>query len=796
MTMAHRLSLLLLACAFVALPAAGQTGRIIGQVTDAGGAGIPGVSITVVGTQAGTAADVEGRFTLSVAPGSYTIRFTHIGYRELRRTVPVAANAEARLNVSMEEAPVSLADQIVITGSRRAEKLLDAPVTIETITPMTLEMTGGGTFLSALGQLKGVDFVDVGINAQGISARGFASQFNTRMLSMTDGRVAQLPGTGLPQGNFLPISPLDVKAIEVVVGPASALYGPNAHTGVVNVITKDPWDQSGVSLALRGGQNNLIDGTFRLAGTVNDRFGFKVTGQYLTAEDFSPADGALTHRYNTTLDEGRLLGDYETTSFKYDGSLYARIGTWMARAGYGWSENTGFGMTNAGRNHIREWQISYQTAQVSNENWFAQVTRTANDAGRTYQINQLASTVQTLINNGNSFDSIDRDAIREGLKFVDRGELIDSEIQFRDDFGPVALTTGLQYRLYKPDSDGTFLADASGENIDATEFGGYLQADVRVLDDRLRLVGAARVDNHSNYGTQLSPKVGIVYNVAPSQNLRLTFNRAYKSPTVLESNLLINNFLRGNIDGFTIRNASGDVVSVIDPLRPEEVNAIELGYKGVFGQRLFVDVVGYNSWYTDFISPLSSVANPFAGTIGYNADGTMVAAGTPFQGFLWTYFNFGKAQVRGLDLGLNYYASEVLSLSGSASYISLVDFTNESVLPDLLLNVPELKLKGSVTVMNALPNVALSLSGRYQSAYEFISGYWSSHTFFADNDNKIDARLVADVTATYTLPVQGVTFKGSVSNIFDDQGIDVLGAPVRGRFMWLSIGYNVSGLRF
>lgn len=240
-------------------------------------------------------------------------------------------------------------------------------MTIETITAADLTRTGGGTFLSALAGLKGIDFVDAGINAQGISARGFNSQFNTRMLAMTDGRVAQLPGTGLPQGNFLPTAPLDVKAIEVVVGPASALYGPNAHTGVVNVITKDPWDESGLSLAARTGERSLIDITGRAAGTVGS-WGWKVTGQYLEADDFEPSREEGLHNYGTTIFEGdvlRDLGGYHIRSAKLEGFLYYRLGPWQAKAGAGYSTNDNFGLTNNGRNHIRGWEVQYQTVEVS-----------------------------------------------------------------------------------------------------------------------------------------------------------------------------------------------------------------------------------------------------------------------------------------------------------------------------------------------------------------------------------------------------------------------------------------------
>ena len=51
-----------------------------------------------------------------------------------------------------------------------------------------------------------------------------------------------------------------MKAVEVVVGPASALYGPNAHTGVINIATKTPWDDSGATVSLRGGTQSHVRG--------------------------------------------------------------------------------------------------------------------------------------------------------------------------------------------------------------------------------------------------------------------------------------------------------------------------------------------------------------------------------------------------------------------------------------------------------------------------------------------------------------------------------------------------------
>ena len=805
------LSVVLLSVGFVA-SAHAQTGTVAGTIRDAvSDEPLPGANIVLEGTSIGASADAEGAFTLRGVPvGTYTLQVTFVGFARAERPVQVQAGQTTRLTIGLEETAF-VGEEVVVTGSKRQEKILDAPVTIEVISAEDLNTSGGGTYLSALSNLKGVDFVNVGINGQGISARGFNNHFNTRMLQMKDGRVAQLPGTGLPQGNFLPTSGLDVRTIEVVVGPASALYGPNAHTGVVNVITKDPWDASGAALDVRGGQQDLLDLNGRVAGIINENFGWKVTGQYMTATDYKPPTGGpnasatdSTHFFGTPFNEQDLVEDYDIESIRAEGSLYYQFGnSWTATGSYGFSQNDNFGLTNNGRNRILDWQVQYQNLQLSSDHWFAQVTHTSNDAGNTYQINGVANAATAMLAQGMSRDQVlgQLPGLREANEFVDRGELWDSEIQYSNMVGVGSGTLGIvmggQFRDFQPDSDGTFLADASGEDISATEVGTYLQLDYRPTD-RLRINAAARVDNHSNYDTQFSPKAALVYTVAPSQNVRVGYNRAFKSPTVLESNLFIGipglgNVFRGNIDGYTVLNGpttGAEPVNEVSALEPEEVNSLEIGYKGVFGRRVFVDVVAYNSWYQNFISPLTNVANPAAGTFAFQ-DGALVDG----SGFLWTYFNFGEATVRGLDLGLNVYASDNVNFSASASVIDLADFEQGDAAQPLLLNVPETKLKGSITLQNAgFEGYFVSLSGRWQSAYAFRSGYWDSARFYADGE--VPSRFSAGLTAGYTIPETGVSLKASATNLFNTDRVDVLGAPQTERLIWVSATYKLNGFRF
>jgi outer membrane receptor for ferrienterochelin and colicins len=582
-----------------------------------------------------------------------------------------------------------------------------------------------------------------------------------------------------------------------VVGPASALYGANAHAGVVNILTKSPWDEPGASVSLRGGTQQLVDASARVAGTISKDFGYKVTGQFVRGVDFAPDRDLRSHYYGSAslplVFEGDLMKNYDLLTAKAEGFVYYRLGDWSFKGGYGFSTADGVSLTNAGRNHLRGWQVHQQTVSVSHPNWFAHISRTATNAGGTYQLDRLASLAQA--SGGAPEDPASLDATRDQIKFIDESQLIDSDVQYQNTFGGVRLIAGLQLRLYNPSSKGSYLADTDGKTLSATELGGYLQGDYSLLRDRLRLVAAARVDTHSNYSPQLSPKAAVVYSPTRSQHVRAGYNRAFKSPTILENYLLINNTLLGNRTGFTIKDAAGDVITQIAPLVPESVDSVELGYKATFFEKLLVDVVAYHSWYRNFISALSARANPATGTFAFFPDGRPVAEGTAAQGALSTYSNFGRSRVAGADLGLDYMVLPELTLSGSVSYIRLLNFENsDPTQAALLLNVPELKVKASVTLQNLLvQNSFLRVFGRYQSAYAFRSGRWDSALFF--DGGKVPARFVADIGLGYRFS-NGLALSANVFNLLDDRGVDQLGSAPGGRMAYLELSYRFDGLDF
>ena len=820
--MGRTVLLTLIFCLFAAMASMAQsTGTIEGRVVDSQSMeALAGVNLMLSGTTYGAATDVNGEFEISGIPeGTYMLRATYLGFQQYEQEVEVSAGQTLTVDIQLEETTL-MSEELVVTGSRRPEKLLESPITIERVSAEDLELSGGPTFLSTLSNLKGVNYTNAGMNTQLISARGFNSSFNTRMLFLVDGRLATLGGTGLPQGNFLPSSKIDLKNIEVILGPAAALYGPNSGSGVINVATKDPWDQSGVTVEARAGNQSLRDINYRIAGTVNNKFGYKVTGQFMEAVDFKPQREDSLHFYQqvgtkptsaNTVFETDVAEDYDVGARKINGSLYYRFGDWQATGTYGWSSTDQFSLTANGRNRIEGWEVDFQTLQLSSSNWYAQVTRTGNKAG-SYQLNQVVPAVQGVVNAGVPLDQVDIESIRQAVAFIDDTEIYDAELQYNNQFGNLAVVSGFNYRNFLPESQGTYLEDGDGQDISRELYGGYAQFDYDVIPDRLQVVAAARVDGNTDYDTQFSPKGSVVFTVVPGHNLRATYNRAYTSPSIIQSHAYIpvpdlfganyDFLIRGNTEGYTIRDANGNKINTIDPTSPEEVNSYELGYKGVFGDKLFIDAVGYISNYKNFIGT-DVVADGF-NTLAFRNGEQVLVDGSNFTA-LQTYINFGEAEVQGFDIGANYFFNDRFSVNANLSTIKLVDFTNDVTDAQLPLNTPPTKIKGGFTARQIFSNDLirapfLKVNGRWQDSYQFLSGYWNTNVLLDDdgdltNDEELPSKFELDLSTGFDISDTGISVQASINNVFDTEKVDQLGTAPRGRTAWLSLKYNFRGLR-
>ena len=116
--------------------------------------------------------------------------------------------------------------------------------------------------------------------------------FRAHLLTLTDNRIARVPSLRLNAYNFIPVTNDDIERIEVVLGPGSALYGPNSANGVMHIITRSPFNSAGTSAQVGLGERSVRQVSVRHAGAAGDRLGYKVSAQHYTGMDWEYEDPA------------------------------------------------------------------------------------------------------------------------------------------------------------------------------------------------------------------------------------------------------------------------------------------------------------------------------------------------------------------------------------------------------------------------------------------------------------------------------------------------------------------------
>ena len=131
--------------------------------------------------------------------------------------------------------------------------MIDAPATISLVTSEVLASTPAQNYGDLLRSLPGVNVIQLSARDVNVTNRQGTSTLTNSQLVLLDDRSIYLDFFGLVLWDFLPANMSDIKQIEVIRGPASAVWGANALTGVVNVITKSPRQAPGTTVSLSGG---------------------------------------------------------------------------------------------------------------------------------------------------------------------------------------------------------------------------------------------------------------------------------------------------------------------------------------------------------------------------------------------------------------------------------------------------------------------------------------------------------------------------------------------------------------
>ena len=499
------------------IPVQGQEGTITGRVMDVETEGpLSGAAIAVLGQDITQGTNAQGRFTITVPPGTHSLAVSLIGYETTRIDgVVVNAGDETEVTISLRSQALAL-NPVVVTASRRQEKMLEAPASISTVSAQELSRRTATTVADHVRALPGVDAAQTGINQGTVVSRGFNNVFSGALLAIIDNRYARVPSLRFNAYNMFPTNDLDIDRIEVSLGPGAALYGPNASNGVMHLITSSPLDKQGSSISLAGGERSLFHGQFRTAHAPSENLGFKISAQYMRGNDWeyddpdeAAARGAgcaicmrdnLAQRYSA---DARL--DFR---FAGDGDLVLNAGTSTLVSGVE--------MTGIGAFQVKNWGYNYLQSRFSKGRLFAQAFVNLTNSGSDI---------------GNTDASAGTFGLRTGAPVVDQSRTMAFQFQYGFDLGSrQSFTYGVDWQRTEPESGGTIFGANEDDDI-ISEVGAYLHSETSILDN-LDLVTAIRVDDHSRLmDPNISPRAALVFSPAEDQSFRVTYNRAFATPT-------------------------------------------------------------------------------------------------------------------------------------------------------------------------------------------------------------------------------------------------------------------------
>src|SRR5687768_18486269 len=202
---------------------------------------------------------------------------------------PPAKPDPAKPDPAKPEEPQKYEETVVVSGSRTEQKIVNAPVTMTVLTAQQIEAAPSQNFAELLRSVPGLNITQVSARDINVTSRGATGTLATGQLALLDGRSLYQDFFGFVMWDFLPVNFNEIKQIEVIRGPASAVWGANAVNGVVNVITKSPREMAGTSAVLGFGGFDRDAGStagasagslWYVSGThaqaVNDRWAYKI----------------------------------------------------------------------------------------------------------------------------------------------------------------------------------------------------------------------------------------------------------------------------------------------------------------------------------------------------------------------------------------------------------------------------------------------------------------------------------------------------------------------------------------
>jgi outer membrane receptor protein involved in Fe transport len=439
----------------------------------------------------------------------------------------------------------------------------------------------------------------------------------------------------------------------------------------------------------------------------------------------------------------------------------------------------------------------------------------------------------------NAFNQVVNDpSVLSGSKLVDNSRIYhsDANYNFKDLVKFAEIQIGGSYRQYELNSFGRIYTDADGP-IKYDEYGAYTQVMKKFMDDRLKFTGSMRYDKAQNFKGNISPRVSLVYSGGQNKNhnFRGSFQTGFRNPSTQDQYIGFNvgsaillgsapdnltrftetlpiatavgqGFAGGNsvtINGTNAYDNSYTASSVrafaaagnpallqktnVDLVKPEEVKAIELGYRS-FINKTSIDINGYYNVYNNFIGNLNVVTPLYGSAIdgggltnpqGQQALHALQNGNTrAFQLYTNTPL---EIESLGFGIGLSRKVYKDFEIGANYNYAEFKFDQSKDPSFEAGFNTPKHRVKASIGNEKLFPNFGFNVSGRWNSEY-----LWQSS--FADGT--IASATVIDAQLNYNFPALKSTLKVGASNIGAKEYGQVLGAGLIGQQYFASWTIN------
>ncbi len=497
-------------------------------------------------------------------------------------------------------------EETVSIASRYEQPISQAPSNVYVITDEDIRHSGATDLPTVLRRIPGLDVMQVTGTDFNIGVRGDNQLNANKLLVMVDGRSIYVDMQGGLSWKNIPVTLPEIKRIEVLKGPASVIYGFNAFDGVVNIITKSPHEIKGTTVQFGGGELGTISSAAVHAGMY----------------------GKLGYRLSFGHDQNTQWRNRDTSAFQNNKvhiqTDYAMTADSKIRLSGGWADaNRHDGPVFNLQTPSTPLTQSFADVAYERPNFYIRGWWTRNDLTADLIMHPFLNNVLQEVNQFGE----------RSLAF--QTNTYNLETQHSLDLWPSnRLTYGANYRLNTVSGNG--VANASQEN----RFGLYVQDEWRFAD-RFSATAGVRYDLNSFINPTISPRLALLYAIAPEHTLRATVSIAYRPPTLFE---------RESIARFITTLPSPAPSQPPFPLvgsttlKPEQIVSYDLGYQGWwFKHRLRVRADLFFNHISDLIN--------------------FVTVGTTR-----TFSNGGVADIYGGEVGAEFLATQWLTGFVNASY--------------------------------------------------------------------------------------------------------------------------------